>query len=448
VDAPSASVGASHRASQAALRGKLTRPITTDTRLWLCVLFLIGLLPRLVLIARNAGGLEFWEYETLAQSIVNGHGYAIVRFGHVALAFGDGNLYSFMGAAVYLVFGHQPVILAIVQAALASLVASVIFTIARPAFGWGVAILAGALASLHPGLLVYTSKLHPLGLDVLLLALLVFWILRSGGSTRGTLITGLVLGLCLMSQPTFFVAGAAALGVHRLAGRTSVTAVAATLCVAVVIAAPWIGRNWSIFGRPLFVTTAVEDVWKGNNPFASGSSLLPSGEEVLNAAPAALRLRFEQADELQLNGIFSSEIVNYVGAKPGDFAALTVRKFGYFWWFSPQTGLQYPAVWTRWYQAYFVVVMGLALVGAVDILRNGNSDGRHALALLVAISLSVAFIHALTYVEGRHRWGVEPLLLLLSAQGFLTLLRASASALGRHAVQGSRDASTGSQIVA
>jgi hypothetical protein len=407
------------------LRARLSAAAVDGTRGWIAVLYLLGLLPRLLLIAGNVSGIEFWEYEALAQSIANGRGYAIVRLGHVTLAFGDGNLYSFLAAVIYLIFGHQPVALAIVQAALASLAAPFIFMIARPAFGWRVAAVAGVLATLHPGGLAYTLKLHPLGLDVLLLALAVFWVQRTSSGSPGILITGLVLGLCLMSQPTFFLAGVAALGLHIVTRRNNVGGIAATLCIAALVAAPWVARNWAIFGRPVFISTALEDVWKGNNPIASGSSLLPTGEAVLSAAPVALQLEFAQADELQLNDIFSSEIVNFVRENPGDFAALTVRKFGYFWWVSPQTGLQYPVTWSGSYQAYFVVLAALTALGAVRILRDGNSDERHILVLLAAISLTIAVIHALTYVEGRHRWGVEPLLLIVSARGICSIVSAA-----------------------
>ena len=43
------------------------------------------------------------------------------------------------------------------------------------------------------------------------------------------------------------------------------------------------------------------------------------------------------------------------------------------------------------------------------------------LGILVAISLTLAMVHALSYVEGRHRWGVEPLLLLLTARGIFVM---------------------------
>jgi len=55
-------------------------------------LFALALVPRLALLALNAQGLQVWEYETLAENVARGAGYVIPRFGHMAFAFGDGNL--------------------------------------------------------------------------------------------------------------------------------------------------------------------------------------------------------------------------------------------------------------------------------------------------------------------------------------------------------------------
>jgi hypothetical protein len=388
---------------------------------WLLGLFLLGLLPRLVMLALQPDRLQFYEYEILAQNIVGGQGYVIPRFGHTALAFGDGNLYSFLAASVYLVVGHQPLVLAVVQAVIASLAAPVIFAIGVRVFGAPVAGVGAVLAALHPGLLAYTWKLHPLGIDVLLMALTVLWVLRVNDGVRSGLMAGLTLGATLMSRPTFFVAGVAALGVRWLTHRRQVLPTLVALGLALMVAAPWVVRGWSVLGRPVFISSSFEDVWKGNNPTASGSSYLPTGQDVFAAASPELQLRFTQATELQLNEVFTQEVVAFVTQHPGDFVGLTVRKFLYFWWSSPQMGLLYPPMWLTAYQGYALVIFGFGIVGAVTILRSGSTDERQLLGVLAAVSLSLAVIHALAYVEGRHRWGVEPLLLLLTARGIFVV---------------------------
>jgi hypothetical protein len=288
-------------------------------------------------------------------------------------------------------------------------------------FGWPAAALGAHLAALHPGLLAYTWKLHPLGLDVLLLALTVLWVMRMSASVRWGLMAGLTLGVTLMSRPTFFVAGAAALGFRWLSARHHWAPTLAALGLALVVALPWTARNWALLGRPMFISSSIEDVWKGNNPIASGSSYMPNGLDVFSAAPAELRVRFTQSSELALNEVFTQEVTAFVSQHPGDFLALTARKFAYFWWASPQMGLLYPPMWLFVFQGYALVIFGFAFVSVMTILRCGSADERGLLGLLAAISLTLAIIHALAYVEGRHRWGIEPLLLLLTAHGIFVV---------------------------
>jgi hypothetical protein len=390
---------------------------SAPSRAWLLGLFLLALVPRLVILATRPNDLEFWEYETLALNVAGGYGYVIYRFGHLAFAFGDGNLYSFLAATVYVVSGHQPMVLALVQAALASLAAPVVFAIGMRAFGLPVAALGAGLAALHPGLLAYTMKLHPLGMDVLLMALLVLWMDRAGDGLRSGLTAGLALGLTLMSRPTFFLAGLAGLAFRWRGARHILVPVLAAVVVGGVLATPWVARNWALLGRPVFISTSLEDVWKGNNPSASGSSYLPSGQDVFATASPELQRRFAQGNELALNDVFAQEVVDFVSTQPGDFAALVARKFVYFWWFSPQMGMFYPASWLAAYEMYAITIYAFAIVGAVAIVRRGNSEQRNLLGMLLAIGLTVAVVHALAYVEGRHRWGIEPLLLLVTAHG-------------------------------
>ena len=180
------------------------------------------------------------------------------------------------------------------------------------------------------------------------------------------------------------------------------------------------GRNWAVLGRPVFTTTGMEDVWKGTNPAASGSGLLPNGADAFSAAPPGMRLRFSTLSEVDLNAFFGEEVVEFAVQQPEAFFGLIARKFLYFWWASPQMGMLYPTDWLNMYLVYAASVLALAALGAVSIVRRGTPAARSLLWTIGSISLTIATLHALAYVEGRHRWGIEPLLLLLTAQGAFT----------------------------
>jgi hypothetical protein len=280
-----------------------------------------------------------------------------------------------------------------------------------------VATLGAGLAALHPGLLAYALKLHPLGMDVLLLALMVLWIGRLGARRRDGLMAGLAMGLNLMSRPTFFMAGLIALALRWQTIRRHMAPALIAVTVSVAVAAPWVGRNWIRLSGPVFISTSLEDVWKGNNPAAIGSSYLASGQDMFTIMPTELRTRLRAASELELNDVYGAEVLAFVRDRPDQFAGLVAQKFVYFWCFSP--GLFYPAQWLTTYQVYDAIVLAFAVLGSVWIARVGSPEARRLLVLLITISLTISALHALAYVEGRHRWGVEPLLLLLTAQGLV-----------------------------
>lgn len=383
-------------------------------------LFGLALLARLVVLAFRSADLEVWEYETLADNIASGNGYVITRFGHLVLAFGDGNLYSFVAGTTYALIGHQPLALGVLQAALASLAAPVLYAIAERPFGPARAATGAALAALHPGLLAYTLKLHPLGLDVLLLSVLVYWTLQRQLSRRGYLMAGLTLGLNLMSRPTYFIAGAIVWSVRWLPRRADARYAVAALAIGCAVGMPWVARNWLVLGQPLLTSTGFEDVWKGNNSAASGSSFVGPGTTVFDVAPTRLRQRIWQSDELQANAVFAEETLEFIRETPDQFAGLVVRKFVYFWWLPREAGVLYPSGWLMAYQVYALVIFSFAAVGAVGILRRGTADERDLLAVVLTVGLTLAVLHALAYVEGRHRWGVEPLVLLITARGLFS----------------------------
>ncbi|HEY3058337.1 MAG TPA: glycosyltransferase family 39 protein [Chloroflexota bacterium] len=380
--------------------------------------FVLALVPRLCVLAFSGPrAIEIWEYDGLGSSIAAGHGYAILHWGRTSLAFGDGNLYSFLSGVLYAAVGHQPLVLAVVQAVIASLAVPVIYAIGERSLGRSIALMGAGLAALHPGLLAYTLKLHPLGLDVLLLALLVIWVRQIGGRRRDGVIAGIVLGLNLMSRPTYFLAGLVGLAMRWRTLRWHFAPPLLAVAVSLAIAGPWIGRNWVLLGRPIFISTGLEDVWKGNNPAATGSSYLASGQEVFTVMPVAMQVRLGAANELELNDVFGSEVLSFVREQPLQFVSLSAQKFVFFWWFSPQSGMFYPPPWLSMYQVYAAFVLSFAVLGGLYISRAGSAEARGLLSLLVTISLTISVAHALTYVEGRHRWGIEPLLLLLTAQG-------------------------------
>ncbi len=183
-------------------------------------------------------------------------------------------------------------------------------------------------------------------------------------------------------------------------------------------------------------TVLGEQFWRGNISYSYGSSYLPSGRMVLEVAPEAFREELLSRDEWSQSQLFWQSTLSTIREHPGTFIAGVIRKFLYLWTFAPQTGVLYPNQYFYLYLVYYFVMVALAVMGSFRFLRDGAS-GRVDIVLLFAVFLAVSIVHSVFYVELRHRWAIEPMILVLSSVGLLSLWSRYAY-LGRAVLEESR----------
>ncbi len=370
-----------------------------------------------------------WEPEIIANNLLAGKGMLYdeqLGIPYRALLL---PAYPLLCALVYLLTHHSQILLLILQclfsaATCLQLLAIGRFVFPRPAVAWG-----GAwLIALHPGLIYYATLLHPLTLD-LFSYLWVLWACLSlfeepTGSKSVHL--GLSAGLALLSRGTllpflplsllWFLLRAARDRSLRKGMRMAAIAVTVTS----LIVLPWLVRNAFLFGRfPVFITSAGQSFWQGNNPLSVGTAHLADGRQIIDQLPPHLKEALAQSDEIGQNDLFEKEAWAFIHRNPGAAFKLFFRKWVAFWWFSPTTGIYYPPAYSRWYRVYQLAILCLAFLGFWSVRRRLFSP---AVALPVAFLLSVTCFQSLFYVEGRHRWAVEPVLLLFTACGALSLV--------------------------
>lgn len=396
------------------------------------VVFTVALLVRLVS-AVATGGLwspEVAEYESIARSLIDGRGFTYTHIGVVYHSYAA-PLHSWITAAAYWLTGSiAPVIL--LQMSAGAALAGITAATARRLFGgWIAAAAAGMFVALHPGLVVYSAtKAHPLAFDALFFALAVLQSLRLGEhvTMKRAAQLGVIIGLGALSRATIVVfLPIVALWLIVRAPRASRgaalgCAVMSGLCAAAIIA-PWTIRNSLLHDRFVFmVTTDSEVFWRGNNPYATGHSYIDAGHIVLNALPAdQMRELQARPDEVAQAAWFQTKANTYIREHPAAFLRGTLLKFVYFWSLSPQTGVLYPQRWLHAYMAYYVGALVFALIGTRKLVRNGAS-GVAFLILIGAFLLVVSGLQSLYYVEGRHRWAIEPIVLALSGGGLATVV--------------------------
>ncbi|MBI4355023.1 MAG: glycosyltransferase family 39 protein [Candidatus Omnitrophica bacterium] len=367
-----------------------------------------------------------WEFERVTQNMMAGRGFMLPHLGIPYYSLHP-PLYDLLSLMVYTLVGHHQAAILVMQAVFSSLLAALTVHLAHRFTGsLAAGILAGGLVATHPGLLYYDiHHLHPLSFGALLFALILWaamrwWVYRR---IRDAAWLGAAVALAMHERGTaglFLLPAMVWMGWHLRVHRRRVAAsLGALVAGCVLVLAPWTIRNYLVHGRfVLMITLKNEHLWLGNNPRFSGSALTQANEPIFNAIPPELLSRLEaQTNEVDQQRIFGEVAWAYIRQDPGAFVVRTLRKLYYFFWFSPQSGLWYPQRYLHWYRLYYGSVLGLAMVGWVRSVRAAAPRTRAMAWAMVGLILSVAVAQSLCYVEGRHRWGIEPLLLMFTAGG-------------------------------
>lgn len=395
----------------------------------------------MVTIAGVAGGLrlgfalwsgrfwkpEVWEYEQIATALLQGRGFLFEWHQTPYRSYCE-PLYPLLAAGVYWLTEHRQSALVVVQIILSSLTAVMAASCAwhltqRREAVW----LAGLLVAGHPGLILYTTKLHPFVLDALGFTLVAWALLRYADhpTPQGALRLGLVGGLCLLTRPTVLVL--LPLGGWWIWRATEgdrmvqIRRVALVLVVIGLLISPWVVRNIHLHGRFMLTrSTAPFMLWLGNNPRATGSALTPQGRPIFELAPRPFQEAIVASDELGRQALFAQAAWAYIRSDPWAFVKRTLQKVGYFWWFSPSAGQLYPQRWWRLYQLWWAGLLLLGLWGMIEA-RVLPMALRQRLWLLVGMALLLSLAQSVFYVEGRHRLAVEPLFSGVIAFGAMQL---------------------------
>jgi len=385
-------------------------------------IFLFALAIRVVFVVLFP--LQLWEYETIANNILAGQGFIFSHFGGVIYRSYCEPLYPFISAVVYFLTHHSVFALGLVQAVFSSTIAVSVYFLARSLYGQRIALLAGILIALHPGLIIYTTRQHPLTFDALFISLTLLAVVKIYNkiSWRNIVIGGLVSGLCILTRPTILSFLPLALIYifvrKKMAWGKSIMYAVVFFAVTGSIFLPWTLRNY--FVQDMFMLTRSNGpyvFWLGNNPNFSGSAMDKDGRSLFKSAPKDFQKKIERLDEIGQNNEFLKDAFAYIKKYPWGFIERTAKKFYYFWWFNPQVGMLYPKSWLYLYKLFYIFVLSGALVGIFIAFKERLFKYKGEAVLMIFILLSISLLQSLFYIETRHRWAVEPILLIFTAKG-------------------------------
>jgi hypothetical protein len=373
---------------------------------------------------------EFWEYETIAVNFLTGRGFVFTHIGNVDYKAYCEPLYPFVCILIYYFTQHSVFAMILVQVIVSSLIAIVVYFLGKDIYSPRIGVLAGILTAVHPGLLVYTIKFHPLIFDAFFISLTTLTMVKllNNFTLKNVVIAGIISGLCILTRPTilfFLLFGwGYILLVNKIRFKKAAGYSLILFCLFSVVTLPWVLRNYSVFNKFVLTRTNGPYVfWLGNNPNFSGSAIDKNGRSLLELAPKEFREKINSLDEVGQNSEFLSSALAYIKKYPLDFFERITKKFYYFWWFTPQAGLLYPALLFSIFKVFSLLLLFFGVCGIIFSFIGKAIKQREKTNLALILLLSISFVQSLFYVETRHRLSIEPVFLVFVAQGIFICLK-------------------------
>lgn len=447
------------------------RPMTerhiSSASLLLAAIVLIGVALRVASALWQGNALETLpgiqdqlSYDMLARQLLAGQGFSFpVDWWPVTQA-GEPTahwsfLYTLYLAAVYGLFGPQPVIARLVQAVIAGvLLPWLTWRIARRVFGGKVGLVAAALSAVYVYFFYYAGALMTETFYIVAVLWTLDCAMRIAAQGHDSyrrwlpwLELGLVVGVAILLRQLFmFVVPLVLLWLlwitHRNDQRlvrswTTWLRFAVTIAVAAALILPWTARNYQVFGRlvPLNTNSGYAFFW-ANHPIHGTSfvSILPDeGPSYQQLIPSALR----SLDEAALDQALLRLGVGFVVQDPLRYALLSLSRIKDYFMFWPSADSSAVSNVAR--VGSFGILLPFMLLGAIrsrhavrarQVASTTSwltpSAGLNLLALFVVI---YTLIHLLSWALIRYRLPVDGVLLIFAGLGLVQAIEYTRTAI-------------------
>lgn len=360
-----------------------------------------------------------FEMGRIGHSLAQGQGFSNPFNGTTGPTAWEPPLYPFLIAVVFRVLGvysrASAIVLLSVNSFFSALTCIPIFLIAKRCFSEKVAAWAPwAWALLPPVIFWCTRWVWETSLATLLLTLL-FWLalkfedfdLHGISGLTPWIGFGVLWGVAALTNTALlsFLPGSGLWIWYRRA-KTGKRSLAGVLVAAVLFAAaiaPWLVRNYEVFGRLFLRSNFGAELRLGNGPGADGTwmdYIHPSK----NLAEAA---RYRELGELAYVEERKQEAIAYIRENPVRFTWLSMKRFIYYW-SSPPKASENPVV-VHFGNSLFLASSVLAMWGLGRALREHKPGAWLFFWLMLLYPLAYYFVFALP----RYRHPIEPELLIL-----------------------------------
>jgi 4-amino-4-deoxy-L-arabinose transferase-like glycosyltransferase len=284
-----------------------------------------------------------WEMGRLARSIALGQGFSSPTDLPTGASAWAPPVYPYILAGVFKVFGIYTAAAAFVILTFNSLVAALtcltLYFIARRMFGESVARGAAWTWAVFPYAIYWPTRVvWETSFTTFLLSLALLLTLRMADESprwRSWIWFGLLWGLILLTNTAVVSMMPFCLLwlVYSRPKRSQVAGAALCVFVAILVATPWLVRNYEVFGKFIFIRDNLPlEMYEANNDQSQG---LWMRNEHPGNDPAAMR-QFQETGELRFMAQKKEQVQQFLREHPGRFLWFTMERAVYFWIAPPQ----------------------------------------------------------------------------------------------------------------
>src|ERR1017187_6025781 len=175
-----------------------------------------------------------------------------------------------------------------------------------------------------------------------------------------------------------------------------------------LVLTPWLVRNYSVFGEPVFIRDNFGNEFRaGNNPLAEGW-MVANYHAGYN--PALLTL-FQQMGEPAINAEQAREAKAWIAQHTKRFMVLCFRRFIFFWAGVPRTWTGLPRTGFQRVENLMFLASSLLSVGGLFLAVKRRVHGAFLFATLL---ICYPLIYYLTTPTARYRHAIDPELAILA----------------------------------
>jgi len=357
-----------------------------------------------------------WEMGRVARSIAQGHGFSSPYEGSTGPSAWEPPLYPYLMAGVFKVFGIYSYasawVLLSINSFFAALTTIPVYRIAYRSFGPRVALWSARAWAFNPYVWywsihwIWDTTFTPL---VLALIFLVSLELEHRTGWRGWILFGALWGVGALANPaTLSFLPFCGLWIwwrRYRRGLPSLGGVVLSSFVFFLVLAPWLVRNYEVFGRFVFIRDDFGLQFRlGNNNMSDGM-LFATLQPNLNKLELE---KFQRMGELAYEAECRRLVFDWIQEHPGRFAIISMKRFFYYW-----NGVPRPAdSRTPWdfRSSLFLASSVLTIWGMGRALRQ-KRPGAWLFAGLVATYPTVYYF---VFPHARYRHPIEPELFILA----------------------------------